>query len=338
MKNISLIFLLTLALASCTQQNKSSQQKTNEPNKDLNRVFDDYYEERLKYFPLEATSIGDNRYNDQLPVEIADSYREKLKTFYQNYLNEAKRFDRDSLSGEDVLSYDMFKREMEMQIEGLGFHDNLMPINQFWSMPLTFGQLGSGSGNQPFKTVKDYDDFLKRIDGFVAYADTSIVNMKRGMEMGVTPPKLLMERVLPQLKAMDVKDIKQSVFYGPIKNLPSTFSNDDQTRLTDAYTKAIIEKVTPSYMKLYNFIKNEYIPKCRTTHGISDIPNGKEYYAYEAKFWTTTNLTPDEIYAIGEKEVARLKSEMEKVKDETGFKGDLKAFFKYIHTDAKFMP
>lgn len=109
----------------------------------------------------------------------------------------------------------MFKREMEMQLEGLTFQDNLMPVNQFWSMPLTFALLGSGSGNQPFKTVKDYDDFLKRMDAYLGgYWDCHWC-MQRGMALGITPPKILMERVLPQLKAMDVKDVKQSVFMVP---------------------------------------------------------------------------------------------------------------------------
>ncbi|HEY4800887.1 MAG TPA: DUF885 family protein, partial [Bacteroidia bacterium] len=222
MKNISLILLFFLA--ACAQQPKTQEvtkQETKGPNKDINKVFDDYYEERLHYFPLEATGIGDNRFNDQLPADIADSYREKLKLFYEKYLEEINKFDRNSLSGEDMLSFDMFKREMQMQLEGLGFHENLMPINQFWSMPLTFGQLGSGSGNQPFKTVKDYDDFLKRIDGFVAYVDVAIGNMKRGLAQHITPPNVLMKKVLPQLKAMDVQDITASVFYGPIKKLPS---------------------------------------------------------------------------------------------------------------------
>lgn len=332
-----LLLILLLALVACGPQAKKSE-KTFGPNKELNKVFDDYYEERLKYFPLEATGIGDNRYNDQLPVDIADSYREQLKSFFQKYLDETNKFNRDSLAGEDILSYDMFKREMQMQIEGLGFHDNLMPINQFWSMPLTFGQLGSGEGNQPFKTTKDYNDFLSRINGFVAYTDTAIANMKRGLAQHITPPKILMERVLPQLKAMDVKEITTSVFYGPIKKLPASFDAKEKARLTEAYTKAITGQIIPAYMKLYNFIKDEYMPKCRTTNGISDIPGGKEYYAYQARFWTTTLLSPDEIYDIGQKEVARLRSEMEKVKNEVGFKGDLKSFFNYIHTDAKFMP
>ncbi len=307
-----------------------------------NAAFDsllhEYYEDRLKLYPLEATAIADERYNDQLPVDISDSYREKLKTFYSSYAEKFKTIDRAALSGQSVLSFDIMQYEMKMQLEGLTFHDNLMPINQFWSMHISFPLLGSGSGNQPFKTVKNYDDFLGRIHGFTSYVDTMISNMKRGMEMGIVPPKSLMEKVLPQLTGIIVKDPMQSVFAGPIKKIPESFSAEDKKRLTELYTTAIKNEIVPSYDKLYSFVKNEYLPKCRATSGISEVPGGKEVYAYLAKFWTTTNLTPDEIYAIGEKEVARIRGEMERIKTETGFTGTLKEFFHFIHTDKQFMP
>ncbi len=336
MKKISCLIIFTIFICAC--QSKTQKEIPDESSKNIKKLFDNYYEERLTYFPLEATAIADNRFNDQLPIDISDSYRTKLKIFYQKYLDEISKYDRNKLKGQDILSFDVFKREMQMQIEGLSFKDNLMPINQFWSMNLTFPVLGSGGGNQPFKTVKDYDNFLKRITAFVAYEDTCIANMRRGMDLGITPPKILMERVLPQLQGIVVKDPKSSVFYDPIKNIPTTFTKEDKSRLTDAYTKAIKEQIVPAYLKLHDFIKTEYLPKCRETAGISNIPYGKEYYAFLAKTWTTTDLTPDQIFAIGEKEVARLKLEMERIKDETGFKGDLKAFIEFIHTNKLFMP
>jgi uncharacterized protein (DUF885 family) len=318
---------------------KNSQEKEKSSGmKNISEILDSYYEERLQYFPLEATAIADNRYNDKLPADISDSYREKLKTFYKKYLDQISSIDSSKLTGQDILSYAVFKREMNIQLEGLSFHDNLMPVNQFWSMHLTFPLLGSGSGNQPFKTVKDYEDFLKRINDFSAYIDTAISNMRRGMKEGIVPPAILMERVLPQLKGIIVKDPEQSVFYGPVKNLPATFSEEEKKEFTAAYRKAILEQIVPAYQKLSEFISNEYIAHCRKTAGISDIPNGKEYYAYQAKVWTTTDMTPDEIFETGQKEVARLRNEMEKVMKETGYKGDLKSFFHYIHTDKKFMP
>lgn len=312
--------------------------KTENNNSVLDSLLNNYYEERLKLFPLEATAIADNRYNNILPCDLSDSYRAKTKVFYVKYKEELGKVDRQTLSGQSVLSYDIMVREMEMQIEGLKFHDNLIPINQFWGMHLTFPLLGSGSGNQPFKTIKDYDDFLGRIHDFTGYVDTTISNMKRGMSLGMVQSKILMEKVLPQLQGIIVKDPKQSVFYGPIKKFPTSFSKEDKNRLTALYETAISSEVVPAYQKLFNFIKVEYLPKCRTTAGISAIPEGKELYVYLAKFWTTTNLTPDEIFEIGQKEVARLRSEMEKVKIQTGFKGTMKEFFTFIHTDKQFMP
>lgn len=307
-------------------------------NSKLDSILHEYYEDRLKLYPLEATAIADERYNNILPADISDSYRDKLKNFYSSYAEKFSKIDRAKLSGQSVLSFDIMQYEMDMQLKGLQFHDNLMPVNQFWSMHITFPMLGSGSGNQPFKTVKNYDDFLGRIHDFTAYVDTMISNMKRGMAMGIVPPKSLMEKVLPQLQGVIVKDPMKSVFAGPINKFPEGFSAEDKKKFTDLYSTAIMNEIVPSYNKLYSFVKNEYLPKCRTTSGISDIPEGKEEYAYLAKFWTTTNLTPDEIYAIGEKEVARIHAEMERTKTETGFKGTLKEFFHFIHTDKQFMP
>lgn len=335
-KQLLPIFLLIIILTSCGPQTENTHRKTS--TSDLAELLDRYYEERLQLYPLEATAIADDRYNDQLPCDISESYREKLKAFYKKYLNEVMTFNRDSLTAEEKISYDMFKREMEMQLEGFKFQDHLTPINQFWGLTLTFGQLGSGAGNQPFKTIKDYDNFLGRIKGFVIWTDTAVANMKKGMTQGYVLPKVLAEKILPQMQAMVVKDAKESIFYGPVKNMPDSIPADERTRITTAYEKAITEEVIPSYKKLHDFLKNEYIPKCRTSSGISNIPNGKEYYAYLTKFWTTTSLTPDQIFEIGNKEVVRLRSEMEKVKEQVGFKGDLAAFFDHLYTDKKFMP
>ena len=335
MKKTFYSIIITISFLSC---NPKKEMKTENNNSALDSLLNNYYEERLKLFPLEATAIADDRYNNLLPCDLSDSYRDKIKDFYFKYKGELGKVDRQTLSGQSVLSYDIMVREMEMQIEGLKFHDNLIPVNQFWGMHLTFPLLGSGGGNQPFNTVKDYNNFLGRIHDFTGYVDTTISNMKRGVSLGMVPPKILMERVLPQLQGIIVKDPKQSVFYGPIKKFPTSFSTEDKNRLTALYETAISNEVVPAYQKLFNFIKVEYLPKCRMTAGISAIPEGKELYAYLAKFWTTTNLTPDEIFEIGQKEVARLRSEMEKVKDQTGFKGTMKEFFTFIHTDKQFMP
>jgi uncharacterized protein (DUF885 family) len=321
-------------LSACTSQ----KQEVTETKKTFSNFLSDYYEERLHLYPMEATQAGDNRYNDLFPNDITTSYRAKLKDFYTRYQQELSTFDRTSLTTQEQVSYDIFDREMKMNLKGLTFHDDWMPIQQFWGNTLTMPQIGSGQSFQPFKTVKDYDNFLSRIDGFAVWMDTAIVNMRKGLAGGYTYPKPLMEKVLPQAKDMIVTDVTKSIFWQPIVNMPDTIAAGDKKRLSEAYSKAILEKIVPSYQKLHDFLATEYIPKTRTSTGFSDITNGKEYYEYLASFWTTTNLTPDEIYNIGLAEVARIKNEMEQIKEKTGFKDDLKKFFDYVNNDKKFMP
>lgn len=332
-----LLGLIALTIISCTSKN-SEQIASTSPNKDLAKVFDDYYEENLKLFPISATNQGDARYNDLLPNDISQEFIEKTKTFYSDYLYKIKKFDRESLSDEDKIAYDIFKREMEIQLESYKFHGEYIPFQQFWGLPLTMGQLGSGEGSQPFKTVKDYEDWLKRVSAFKVWGDTAVVNFRKGMGRGVVLPKSLVIKMIPQMNDLVVSDPTKSLFYGPINKLPKDFSDADKTRLTDAYKKAIMGELVPTYKQLGDFLKNEYLPKARTSSGIDALPQGKELYAYQARLWTTTDKTPDEIYETGLKEVARIRGEMEKVKEQVGFKGTLNEFFTHLKTDPKFYP
>lgn len=332
------VILLLLLSALPTNQSAHARLATEMESKKLKEVLDGYFEERLRLFPLEATSVGDHRYDDQLADDISDAHRALQKALYTKYLNEVSKVDRERLDEADRLSYDVIKRDLTTRLDGLRFKDHLMPIRQFWSLPLTFAQLGSGKSNHPFKTVKDYENFLGRINGFQSWTDTAIVNMRKGAAQGMTQPRVLMERVLSQFQALLVADVTKSIFYEPVKNMPADFSAQDRERLTAAYSKAIGNQVLPSYRKLYDFIRTEYLPKCRTTAGLSSVPEGREEYAHLVRLYTTTTLTPEEIFQTGMSEVKRIRAEMEKVKTEVGFKGDLKSFFDYLRTDRKFYP
>lgn len=323
-------------ISSCTTENRK--QSIKDTSVLLKEITDGYYQERMHYFPLEATANSDNRYNDLLPIDISDAYIDTLRQFYHRYSEKLLTINKPELTGQDLISYEVLQYTLEIEEEGLKFHSNLMPVNQFWGMHLTFSQLGSGNGSQPFKTVKDYDDFLKRISAFVAYQDTSISNMERGMMQGIVPARILIERTIPQYKSLIASKVEESVFYGPIINMPDSFSDADKKRLTDVYSKAILQKLNPSFEKMAVFLEKVYLPACLTVAGISNIPEGKEYYTWLANKWTTTTMTPDEIYNVGLKEVERLHSEMDKIKTETGFKGSLKEFFHFIHTDSQFFP
>ena len=336
MNKLLILFALSVLFVSC--QNNAPQTNKENSGKQLATLLDSYWQERMQLFPTEATSNGDNRYNDMLTITIAESFRDSLGRFYKRYLDGLSKLDSAGLDKNDRLSYRLFKYEMQMGLEGLKYPTHYMPITQFWSFSIELPQLGSGTGNQPFKNVKDYDNWLKRLSVFPAWADTAIYNMRKGIAAGWILPKALVVKILPQLKAVVVKNDTASIFYGPIKTMPDSFSAADKQRLTAAYTKAIDSIVNPSYTRLYDFFEKEYLPKARATSGIKDIPGGADYYKYCILYWTTTNLTPDSIYNIGLSEVARIEGEMNKVKDEVGFKGDMQAFFKYLNTDRKFCP
>ncbi len=306
----------------------------------LAALFDSYWEQQLRLNPLDATAYGDNRYNDVLPNNQTRAYRDTLRVFYQDYLARLQQFDRAKLSANDQISYDIFAYEMNHGLAGLKLNLWMMPANQFYGLPLSLGQYGSGQGVQPFKTVRDYDNWLGRVHGFPAWTDSAIANFRTGMRTGVVLPRILVERMIPQLQARDVAvtDPTKSLYYGPITRLPADFAPADKARLTAAYQKAILTELVPAYRRLATFLQTEYLPRARASSGIAAVPGGAGIYAYDVKYETTTDQTPAEIYQTGLAEVARLRADMEKIKAEVGFKGDLPAFFKYLNTDAKFRP
>jgi uncharacterized protein (DUF885 family) len=303
----------------------------------LNELFDAYFEEWLQLNPLLATSIGDPRYNDRFEVMISPEWRARFERLERGYLERVKGIDREKLAPQERLSYDVFKSARELEIEGLRFPGHLMPLNQFYSVPNSFVQLGSGSGLQPFKTVKDYDDFLKRVDGLVAWTDQAIANMREGVAKGYTVPRVLAERTLPQLQSQVVAKPEDSSFWGPVRNMPADFSAADRERLIAAYRAMIETKVFPTYRRLHDFMRDEYLPKTRETVGLGALPDGKAWYDYNIRDITTTNYSAERIHELGLLEVVRIHGEMRKVMERVGFKGDLDAFFDYMKTDPKFV-
>lgn len=333
MKSRFLIGFLFLA-GSC-----ATREMTNVPYENsFSKFLDRYYEDYLALVPLEATRIGDNRFNDRLPVDISEKHRRERKGFYQRYRDSLQYFDKSKLSTQQQISYEILDREAALRLELLEYPEHYMPVQQFWGLTLTMPLIGSGKGYQPFNTSEDYDDFLHRIDSFAVWIDTAIVNMRKGLRQGYTYPKVLMERVLPQAQDMVVTDVTKSIFYQPVAGLPDSIEESDRSRLTEAYSAAIRDKIVPAYLKLHNFIRDEYIPATRTTAGISAIPRGEEYYRLMIRLYTTTDLSPDSIFRLGVAEVARIRGEMERVKEEMNFSGDLQAFFDYVNTDPQFMP
>ena len=335
MKRLTIALVAVVALNSCKQ---SGQTGATAENKNFAALCEQYYQDGLKQWPLDDTFAGDNRYNDLLPNTGSQAYLAEAKKFNERFLDSLTHYDREKLSNNDKLSFDFMKDQLEVNLEGFKYHSEYLPFNQMFALPLTIGQFGSGTSAQPFKTVKDYADWLKRVSAFSVWADTAIGNFKKGMQAGVVLPKSLVVKMIPQMQSMVVSNPEQSLFYGPVKLMPKDFSEADKKKITDEYKTAITNVIVPTYKKLGDFLQNEYLPKARTTSGLSALPNGAAWYAYLVKQQTTTTKTPEEIYQTGLKEVARIKGQMDSIKNLVGFKGDLKAFFEYMKTDPKFMP
>ncbi len=205
-------------------------------------------------------------------------------------------------------------------------------------LPNQLPSLGSGLGIQPFKTVKDYQNLIKRMKAFSFWADTAIANFNKGIAIGMVFPKSLVIKMIPQLEAQTNADTSKNIFYNPIRNMPASFSENEKAVISIAYQNAISKNIIPSYKKLANYLKTTYLPKARTTSGLNDLPNGAEMYKYFVRVYTTTNKTPQEIYAIGLSEVDRISKQIDSLKTKIGFEGSREDFFNYALKDKKFFP
>jgi uncharacterized protein (DUF885 family) len=329
------------ALAGCasapgTTSTTAAVQVSESKGERLAKLYEAYWEESLKLNPIQATFQGDPRYNDQLPDFLSAEYRQQVHAFTRRWLDAVEAVGPEGLQGQDLLSYQIFVRDAKLSLESEQFPSWMLPINQMGSIASLAVQFGSGSGTQPFRTVKDYDDWLARANRVPVLFDSAIGNMRQGISAGVVQPKALMVKVVPQL-AMVIKDRPEdTIFWGPIKNMPADFSDADKARLTAAYSEMIGQRMIPAYKELRDFIANEYMPKTRTAPGLDALPNGQAWYAFAARQYTTTDKSPAEIHQIGLDEVARIHGEMREVMQQVGFKGSLQDFFHFMQTDKRF--
>ncbi len=327
---------VALFVAACGNEQTEPPADVTDPTASLHALFDEFFERGLQLNPMRASTIGDYRFNDQFANSIGPEHREASRQLDETFLARLLNIDREQLSRQDSLSYDLFRFNREQSLEGERFPGHLQPMNQRLQTLNSFVQLGSGTSVHPFKTIKDYDDWLSRIDGFFVYVDQAIANMQEGVRQGVVQPRILMTKALPQIESQIVDSAEDSGFWAPIENMPNEFSNEERERLTVAFKDAIENKVLPSYKRVADFVGGEYLAAARDTVGLYALPDGPEWYAYNVKRVTTTDLAPDEIHQIGLEEVARIHDEIRGVMTEIGFEGDLKDFFDYVNSDEQF--
>ncbi|KQR95273.1 hypothetical protein ASG01_05350 [Chryseobacterium sp. Leaf180] len=341
MKKIIVRSFLSLSVAFAAGSCKKYEAKTAESQSaNLNRIAADYYENYLKMFPLEATSQGDLRYNDQLPINFSQEFIDRDVNFCKSVLEKMKNVSYNDLTNDHKTVYDVLKYTLNERIEAYGFHPEYIPFHQMGGLPLSFPLLGSGEGSQPFKTVKEYEDWLKRMQQFPAWMSAATENFRKGISTGNVLPKKLVLKMIPQMRASEITsaDFNKNIFYGPVRKFPTDFSAEDKERLTALFKKSVTENIIPAYQNMGSFLEKEYLPKARSTDGYNTLPNGDKAYAFYARSSTTTNKTPAEINKIGLQQVAMLRGEMQKVQQQIGFKGTLEEFITHVKSDSKAMP
>jgi uncharacterized protein (DUF885 family) len=322
--------LATFLLTACSANPPLS------PDAQLNALVEEYFDQELELNPMGATAIGDSRFDDRLDDSTSPGFREKILAIERAYLDRARRIDAVHLSPASRLTFDIFVDERELSLRGANFPEHLMPFNQMDGLPSQLVVYGSASGPQPFKTVSDYDRFLKRLREFPHWADGAIALMREGMARGVTVPRAAMAKVVPQLREVATANARDSLFWKPVAAMPDSFPATDRQRLSDAYAAAISNEISPAYQRLADFIERDYLPAARTTVGWSAMPDGAAWYRWRILGATTLDLPPEQIHALGLSEVARIRGEMMAVKDQVGFNGDLAAFFKFLQDDPQF--
>ena len=307
----------------------------------LKRIFADSDEAALALSPLGAMIRGDMRYADQFGDYITPGYYARMKANTEDEMRRLEAIDRAALSRDDRIAYDVFRYQgrqlLDFYDRGIVAIQAQLPIDHFSGEHVFYPDICSGKSVAPFDTVQDYDNGLKRLDGYALYLERTIGRMREGMAAGHTQPRLVMENILDQLGRQMAGGVEASPFYQPIKDLPGDFPATDRERLASAYRAVIGERVFGAYRKLQDFIRSEYLAACRDAKpGLVSMKDGPALYKALIEENTTTDLSAEQIHRIGLDEVARIKHDMLAIKDQVGFNGTLKEFFGHLRTDPQF--
>ena len=298
----------------------------------LGAVFRLNWEYVMTEFPEFATYVGypgqNARWTDHSLQAIERRKRER-----EDPLAVVKTIRRDRLSPTDRLNYDLFRRGLEEQIEGTRFKDEYLAITQLGGVQQDVGRL---LAQMPTTSVQDYENIVARLNGVPALVDQTIALLGKGLEAGITPPRVTLRDVPDQIRGLTPDDPMASPLLRPFAQFPQTIPVSERERLTRAGRDAYTQRVAPAYRKLYDYVVGTYVPKTRESIGMRELPDGAAWYAYRVRQFTTTSLSPDQIHALGLREVKRIRALMDSVIAGVGFKGSFADFARFLRTDPQF--
>jgi len=296
----------------------------------LTAALQQQWEYELRTHPEMATYIGDNRYNDRLSDRSAASYARELEHAEQT-LRSIEAISTGGLPAQERLNKILMVRRLREDIEAYGFKDWEMPVDQFGGIHLSYAALPSAT---PFRSVKDYEDYLSRLHQIPRVFEQIIANVQLGLRDGLVPPRYLLEKVAVQAQDIADKSPHDSPFTQPLLKFPAGISDSEQQRLHDATLAAVKNEVAPAYASFAAFVRTQYAPHGRVDYGIWALPQGDARYRFDVRQMTTTDLGSEEIHQMGLKQVAEIEAQMLDLARRQGF-SDLASFNEHIRTDRK---
>ena len=329
---ISVILIAAIVgIASNFAYSYLSTEKKNADEIKFEEFLDENWETALEKSPYFASLLGDKRYDDKVSSNsVADFYDNRD---YEEYvLKVLDSINSDNLSEENQLNYRLLKLDYEVSLEGRKYPSFYMRLNQRGGVQDYYDY-----GNRlNFTTEADYLNWFERVKGYTQNVKNSLINNREGLSKGYTQPRLVTEGVVSQIESLLGAEIDSHPYLRVFLGSDEILGKDDAQELISEVKTYILEELNPAYQELATFLREEYLPQSRTGIGIKEVPNGREWYEYLARYHTTTDLTPDEIHEIGLQEVARIRSEMEDVMDSVAWEGDFRSFLEFLRTDPQF--
>ncbi|HEY6925556.1 MAG TPA: DUF885 domain-containing protein, partial [Steroidobacteraceae bacterium] len=300
-------------------------------------LLESWWSDWLRLNPALALTVGDYSNEERFDDSLEDAWRARALERLRHYSSALAAFDPAGLGTDDRLSYDMLRYQLDRD---LGFYAShlfevarMLPVDQFQGLHIGYAAEAAGAGSFPFKSVMDYDKALLRADNFSRWMDDVLRRLREGVAAGVVLPRIVVERMLPQLHAHLGVAPEKTQFWRPVQMLPANISEADRSRLTTAFRNKIATVIQPAYQRLYDYLSLEYLPRARQTDGLGQIADGAALYSYYVRYHTSTSMTAAQIHALGLAEVRRIMAQLAAVQESVHFKGTLHEFLAHVRDD-----
>ena len=309
-----------------------------EPSKQSFReLLEAYWADFLRLNPALALAVGDTSSEELFDDSLEDAWRARMLEMLNRYSAALASFDPAGLSADDRVSYGMLRYRLDRDLGFYGSHlfevARMLPINQFQGLHVTYAAEAAGSGSYPFKSLADYDKALIRADNYSRWTDDVIQRLREGVTQGVVLPRIVVERMLPQLQGHLGIAPEHTQFWRPIESMPAAIPAAERARLTAAYRQKIATVIQPAYQRLFDYLRRDYMARARRSAGLGQMPGGAPLYSYFVRYHTTTDMSPAQIHALGLAEVRRITAQLRAVQKTVHFNGTLHEFLAHVRED-----